>query len=201
MVEKTQSVAVPRRTPPRKSAHRWILSAIGLLLISVWILLENSPDIVSLPEVVPTRCDVIVVLGGEPNNRPKLASQLFQEGLAPVIIVSGTGDAGENAVKMARRGTPLDSMILEDESSTTFENARNTAPLLDHLHARRVILITSWFHARRARACFQHFRPKLNYTVVTTSRQSEYRYSDSSWAWQELAKTGYYWVRYGVRPL
>jgi len=50
----------------------------------------------------------------------------------------------------------------ENTSRNTYENARNTALLFDSLHLNReIILITSAFHMRRARACFN----KQGFTV------------------------------------
>lgn len=177
----------------------WAL--LGITLLFIWLLLEKSQQIVSLPNSKNPAGDVMVVLGGQATNRPRLAAQLFHEGAAPEIIVTGIGDGPANAFQLAARGVSLDHIQLEPNSNSTYENARNTAPMLDALHARKVILVTSWFHARRTRACFQHFRPNIEFITATTPGEWEYQYNKDSWAWKELLKTGVYWIRYGISPL
>jgi len=172
----------------------------GIFLLFAWYLLEKSQGIVSLPNTKIPVSDVMVVLGGQATNRPRLAAELFNEGLARQIIVTGIGDGPINAYQLAARGVPLDKIRLEPNSNSTYENARNTALILDELHAQRVIIVTSWFHARRARACFRHFRPNLEFIIATTPPEWEYLYSKDSWAWQEMLKIGFYWVRYGISP-
>jgi len=53
-------------------------------------------------------------------------------------------------------GVEAETILFETKSRNTHENARNTATLLNRLNIeRKVILITSAFHIRRAVACFE----------------------------------------------
>jgi uncharacterized SAM-binding protein YcdF (DUF218 family) len=45
------------------------------------------------------------------------------------------------------------------------ENAKFTAPMLDKIGAKRVILVTNWFHAPRALAIFLKYQPGREFVV------------------------------------
>ena len=45
------------------------------------------------------------------------------------------------------------------------ENAKFTKPLLDKLGAKRVILVTNWFHTPRSLAIFRNYQPGREFTV------------------------------------
>ena len=88
--------------------------------------------------------------------RPERAAELFKEHAAPRIIVSGFGDCEINRRILLKAGVPANAIQLEDRSRTTRENAGFTIQLLRAENVHRVILVTSWYHSRRALACFEH---------------------------------------------
>lgn len=122
-----------------------------------------------------------VVLGGiigygqEPSDQIHLngnserleeAISLYHAGLIRRIIFSGgSGALGKGEIKEAEvlrefiieRGVAPDDLILEANSSNTYQNARETALILDKMDfkERSVILITSAFHMPRALRCFK----------------------------------------------
>jgi uncharacterized SAM-binding protein YcdF (DUF218 family) len=110
----------------------------------------------------PVKADTIVLLGGEWVYRPKHTLELYEQQLAPDIIVSGQGDA--NAIKrwLTAQGVPGSAIKVEGKSLNTMQNAEFTVPLLRERNARRVILVTSWFHSRRAVACFEKVARRSN---------------------------------------
>ncbi len=83
------------------------------------------------------RIDKIVIAGGNPNI-------VFKERKESLAI-------RDYLVKM---GIPSGDILVEDESRNTYENAANTAELLG-ADGRKIILVTSGFHVRRAKACFE----------------------------------------------
>ena len=112
--------------------------------------------------VVPERlqpADLILVLGGDGPPRAARAVALFQAGLAPRVLVSGRGDCTGIRDAIVAGGVPAGSITLECASRSTYENAAFSAPLLGRLQPRRVLLVTSWFHLRRALACFDAAAP------------------------------------------
>jgi uncharacterized SAM-binding protein YcdF (DUF218 family) len=151
------------------------------------------------------RGDVIVVLGGGSGERPVRAAELFRAGAAARILVSGAGDADGNRLLLMHRGVPSAAITLEPDSRTTRENAQLSIPLLRSIGAKKVILVTSWYHSRRALRCFQHYAPDLDFSSCP-SRQGIDR---AEWSQSHLrrriraeyVKIVGYWFYYGVCPL
>jgi uncharacterized SAM-binding protein YcdF (DUF218 family) len=88
------------------------------------------------------------------------AAQLYQAGKAPLLLLSGGSaahlrpEAEEMAEILAIMGVPEAAMLLEGHSRNTYENALYSAQLLQQRAVRRVLLVTSAFHMRRAEAVF-----------------------------------------------
>lgn len=121
----------------------------------------------------------IVVLGGTlqpglaPRKGPELAdssdrllhaARLFRAGKAPLVVASGgrfpwsrreRSEAAEMADLLAEWGVPREAILLEERSATTSENASEMARLLGARGVRRVLLVTSSLHMRRAIASFR----------------------------------------------
>ena len=148
--------------------------------------------------------DVIVVLGGGVHERPEHAAELFQQHAAPRIIVSGAGDDEINRTILLRDGVPTSAIQLESQSKTTAENAQFTIKLLRQQKVHRVILVTSWYHARRAQKTFEHYAPEIQFY----SRPAYFAFDRAEWKpkgngkriWLEFLKLPGYWLRYGVNP-
>jgi uncharacterized SAM-binding protein YcdF (DUF218 family) len=161
---------------------------------------------------------VLVVLGGRPD-RADRAAELFKQGDAPKVLVSGLGDNASNKNTLEQNGVPKAAIILEPKSHTTRENAEFSIAILRQMGAKRVILVTSWYHSRRALMCFEHYAPDIQFY----SRPSYFGYvgeaqgaggkekekSEQKVEWKQVrhyANSEYYkllgyWVCYGVFPL
>jgi uncharacterized SAM-binding protein YcdF (DUF218 family) len=139
-----------------------ILLALGLLLLITAFTGFFFPQQVLTVDSGPVTGDVLVVLGGTPD-RPQRAAELFQAGEAPRIICSGIGDALANEAWLTNAGVPVSAISLEPQSHTTRENAKFSIALLRSLGAQRVIIVTTWYHSRRALACFEHYAPDLKF--------------------------------------
>jgi len=152
----------------------------------------------------PVKADVIVVLGGGSHERPERAAELFKEHAAPRIIISGLGDYEINRRRLMAAGVPANAIELEPQSRTTRENAQFTVKLLREQKQKRVILVTSWYHSRRAVACFRHYAPEIRFY----SRPSYFASARADWSHNrigprvrlEYAKLIGYWIRYGICP-
>jgi uncharacterized SAM-binding protein YcdF (DUF218 family) len=125
---------------------------------------------------VTPQADAIVVLGGatrgdthmgtlgdlnQQADRLVHATELYKAQRAPLLLLTGGAQAGERPEADLMRellmvmGVPQRAMLLERSSRTTFENAAYSAPLLQARGIRRILLVTSAFHMRRARALFE----------------------------------------------
>lgn len=123
--------------------------------------------------------DVIVTLGGAvaaprpPRVYPDLigaadrvwhAARLYQAGKAPFVIASGGTlpwkdgrfrEASAMETLLTSWGVPADSILKESSSANTYENATNTAEIVEERGFDRVLLVTSALHMRRALATFR----------------------------------------------
>ncbi|HUA69374.1 MAG TPA: YdcF family protein, partial [Candidatus Saccharimonadales bacterium] len=111
----------------------------------------------------PVNGDVMVVLGGGSRDRPERAVELFKEHAAPRVLVSGLGDCEINRQLLVAAGVPAHLIEMENQSRTTKENAIDAIKLLRQQRAHRVIIVTSWYHSRRALACFEHYGPDMQF--------------------------------------
>lgn len=148
------------------------------------------------------KADAIVVLGGG-DGRAERAAELYKQGAAPKIIVSGFGDCERNAQTIERRGVPREAITREPDSKSTLENAKMSIPILRQLGAQRVIIVTSWYHSRRGLACFEHLAPDLTFYSRPSyfdSRAQLKRIGRSELVNFEYVKILGYWVRNGVSP-
>lgn len=115
--------------------------------------------------------DAIVVLGcrvrpdGSASlalaRRARHAARLYQQGLAPVVITTGgvgahpPSEARAAADVLLAEGVPSARLVLEERSTSTEENAREAARLVD---GRRVLIVTDAYHTFRAERVFRrHF--------------------------------------------
>lgn len=110
------------------------------------------------PSRPPQPADAVVVLGAPLgpllDERVRAGVRLWREGLAPLICLTGYGEASDMARHAASLGVPGSAIVVEPSARNTAENARRTAALL--LPARpRVWVVTQPFHLRRAAFWFR----------------------------------------------
>ena len=190
--------------------RKWFLK-ISLVLVAFFLLLAAAailfPQWFLCVDGGPVKGDVIVVLGGGSHERPERAAELFRERVAPRIIVSGLGDCTINRRLLIEAGVPSGAIEMENQSRTTKENAQFTVKLLrkpDSLPAKRVIVVTSWYHSRRALACFRHYAPDIQFysrpSYFAYARADEARKGIANRIRLEYFKLPGYWIRYGIRP-
>jgi uncharacterized SAM-binding protein YcdF (DUF218 family) len=195
-----------------------------LLALGAWFF----PQKVLTVDSGPVKADALVVLGGI-SDRAERAAELFKQGESPKIIVSGKGDCVSNEKLLEKDGVTNAAIILECKSRTTRENAEFSIPLLRQIGAHRVIIVTSWYHSRRALACFEHYAPDIKFysrpsyfgyvgkqqdrgsaphptlSPVEAERvraaQRAERKAQNGYVKSEYLKLLGYWVCYGVCPL
>ncbi|MGN0773994.1 MAG: YdcF family protein [Candidatus Ventricola sp.] len=111
--------------------------------------------------------DAILLLGYELDGQDRAAQELCQrvqaaasayvQGQSRVIVACGGAAPGHDiteAAVMARllreAGVPEAAVVLEDQSQNTMENMRFAAQKLGGAKGRRVLVVTSDYHLRRA---------------------------------------------------
>ena len=108
------------------------------------------------------KSDVIIVLGGEyKGERTKKAVELYKLGYAPTIILSDGTDlswrtkAVNEMYDLARLlEIPASSIVKEEESRSTFENAIFSRQLLINKGWKSAIVVTTSWHTRRTKSTF-----------------------------------------------
>jgi uncharacterized SAM-binding protein YcdF (DUF218 family) len=111
--------------------------------------------------------DVIAVLGAaqydgrpSPQLRARLdqAVVLYEEGVAPVVFVTGGKQEGDRFTEaeasrdyLVRQGVPATAILLESEGSSTWESLQNMSGVLGPLGLDDVIIVTDPYHSLRAK--------------------------------------------------
>jgi len=128
---------------------------------------------------------IVVVSGGQTQSRAAKGIDLYKEGYAPKIIFSGAAldDGPSNAFAMRdlalSEGVPAKSILIDEKSQNTYENAVNSKTILDELQAKKIILVTSPYHQRRANQTFEKVLGS-NYEIIGVSAYDD-RWSKSQW--------------------
>jgi uncharacterized SAM-binding protein YcdF (DUF218 family) len=176
---------------------------VALLLVMLVFVACFFPQEIMTVDSGAAKAGVIIILGGGSNERPLRAAELFKEQAAPRIIISGEGDDEINRQILIQAGIPAAAIQVEGKSRTTCENAEFSIKLMHAEKIHSAILVTSWYHSRRALKTFEHFGPGLKFY----SRPSYFAYARKDWSrlfarhiYWEYAKLPGYWVRYGVNP-
>lgn len=109
------------------------------------------------------RADAIVVVsGGDTEARVQEALELYDNGWAPKLIVSGAAQdisGPSNAVAMQQQaieaGVPATAIIIDESARNTSQNASESAELARVNDVRNIIVVTSPYHLTRATLVFE----------------------------------------------
>ena len=178
--------------------RRLVIVLAGLVLVPVIILVAFPFSLLCVTSPLQS-ADAIVVLGGEPGARAKHAATLVTNGLAPRVFVSGLGDCQTMRDVLIKHGVRTNLIELECDARTTQENALFTVQLLRAQKCRRVILVTSWFHSRRALSSFRKYAPEIEFLSAPVPKTEPWQFERGQIA-SEYLKTLAYALRYGIWP-
>lgn len=131
----------------------------------------------------PAQSDVIVVLGDDnyPGDRAFHAAELYRSGMAPVIVASGrmlrpnAGMADLIEHDLQSFGVPASSIVkFSHRAATTQEEAEALSGLIASRGWKRVLLVTSNYHTRRALFIFERVMPAKVSVLVSGARDSDF---------------------------
>jgi uncharacterized SAM-binding protein YcdF (DUF218 family) len=129
------------------------------------------------------RSDALIVLSDDNfyADRVTRAAELFRLGMAPVVVASGrrlrpyAGIAELMEHDLMERGVPKNAVLrVPHMSDNTREEAEALWPVVEGHHWRRVIVVTSNSHTRRARYIFKRVFPVTVGVQVAPARDFEY---------------------------
>jgi uncharacterized SAM-binding protein YcdF (DUF218 family) len=141
--------------------------------------------------------DAILMLGDDnySGDRATRAAELFHEGMAPVIVASGrmlrpyAGIAELEAKDLEARGVASEAIVRLDQRA---ENTRDEAGALRNLVVgrrwKRVLLVTSNYHTRRAGYIFRKVFPPDVAVMVVAARDVDFD-PDHWWETRQGRKT------------
>jgi uncharacterized SAM-binding protein YcdF (DUF218 family) len=127
---------------------------------------EDAEAIVVLSGFVrpPDKTLSEAVLGENTFLRCMEAAKLYRQGKPCLVVVSGgklNSPLKEQTFAevmgefLQTQGVAAEDILKEENSQTTYENARNTAALLKERGIKKIALVTSATHMRRSEACFR----------------------------------------------
>lgn len=171
------------------------LAAAGAAAHPLWLAAIGG-FLVKAGEPVPS--DAILVLAGDSyGHRVLKAGELVRQGFASKALVSGTpGYYGMHECDLAiafavRRGFPESYFIpVRHISHSTEEEAQNVLPELRRRGVRKLLIVTSDYHTRRAGAIFRASAPDLS--IAVTAARDEFFTPGGWWKTRQGRKTVYF---------
>ncbi len=145
--------------------------------------------------------DAIVVLGGDDfGNRIIRAAELQHQGYAPFVVVSGPptllGHESDNTIEYARRkGYPVSIFHpVENDLNSTRSESKFLGKYLKAHNIRKILLVTSNYHTRRAAKLMRTENPRLD-VIVTPAPDPNFTPS-TWWKTRDGKKTFLYeWLK------
>jgi uncharacterized SAM-binding protein YcdF (DUF218 family) len=141
------------------------------------------------------KADALIVLSDDNfyADRATRAAELFREGKAPVVVASGrrlrpnAGIAELMEHDLVERGVPKEKILrFAHDADSTQEEAEALGKLARTKKWRKVIVVTSNYHTRRARYIFRRVFPQDIETRVASARDGEF---DPEHWWEKRTAT------------
>ena len=169
------STEIVHRIPPKTARDfrseflRWTITAIitgiaaaillgGSLVAAIYLSARDSSHVTA---------DAIIVMGaaqfnGTPSEvlqaRLDTAYQAWDDGLAPIIIVTGGKQPGDayteseaSQMYLIDRGVPEDAILLENEGSNSADSLAHAAVIAKANNIHNVLIVSDGFHLFRSR--------------------------------------------------
>jgi uncharacterized SAM-binding protein YcdF (DUF218 family)/glycosyltransferase involved in cell wall biosynthesis len=192
------------------------IAAVALIL---YLLIFQSPLVWWMAEPLrivdpPRASDAIVVFaggvgesgraGGGVQERIAKAVELYHEGVAPNLIISSgyvftLREAEVMKAIAAANGVPSSAIVLEESAADTYQNVVFTHRILTDRNWRRIALVSSPYHMRRALMTWRKVAPEIE--VIATPPAASQFYAHARGAspeqirglLQEYVGIVYYW--------
>ena len=169
----------------RRAGRRRLRARVSILLVAAIMLLLMVSRAEWLPWIgewlvspdAPEPADLIVVLGGDFwGQRVVRAAELGVQGYAPHVMISGPDyvwhgtpvPEGEMAINfLLGKGYPRELFwAFPHHAASTIEEAKLLAREFKLLRVKRVLIVTSNYHSRRASLVFHALLPSLQIRVI-----------------------------------
>lgn len=169
--------------------RRW---AFLLMLFLAVLFLAGSARLLEVND--PQKSDVIVVLAGETDARPRRGLELLSEGYAPEMFLDApvariydryATDIAQNYLRSAAGSRKAE--VCPVYGLSTKAEVEDVKNCLQKTGAHTVLLVTSDYHTRRALTIFRHQDPGRQYSIAAAYDDREF--GVEWWQHREWAKT------------
>lgn len=169
-----------------------LLAIGGVWLIGSVLSVDDLKTCKNGPDATVAHCQsadaIIAISGGDTDARTREAVTLYKQGWAPNLVLSGAAQdkSGQsNAAAMEgqalRAGVPPEAIILDEQATDTAGNAAGLKPIARQHSLKRVILVTSPYHQRRASVEFEHVLGKEITIINHPTPEDRYWQPDQWW--------------------
>jgi hypothetical protein len=177
--------------PLTKRRLVWALGGLLTVMLAVFAADAGGWLVVDAPQ--PS--DVILVLAGETDRRPARALELLDHGYGRRVVIDVPAAAriyDSNQVQLAEKyiqGLPQGASvrICPIEGLSTREEAHDVEKCLAREDGRRVLIVTSEFHTRRAISIFRHEVRGRSFSVAAARDGTQF--GTRWWTHRQWAKT------------
>lgn len=168
---------------------------LGCVLEGAFLVEGRVPTAESLPSA-----DAIVLLGGGMGLNERLgetpemwtsadrvwfAARLYRAGKAPRIVATGGGVDASTRPLLADFGVPSDALVFGEEPRNTEEEAK----ALQVLGYKRILLVTSAWHMRRALLMFSKYAPQIEVVPAPTDFEAQTLLGGERWRFSDFCPT------------
>ena len=147
-----------------------VLSAIGALGFL------GFGYIVSFHAAPPVQSDVIIVLGGDSGRRVKHGAALYKEGYGARVVLTGIdrrfyrkGHLNWRERRMKALGVPLNAVLVDTRSETTWDEAVNSSALMKQRGWRTALVVSDPPHMLRLKKTWEAAFEGTDQTFVLTA--------------------------------
>ena len=169
-----------------------IILVVGFVLLTPHVLsVDDIKDCSGPQQTSGSKCapvDVIVAIsGGDTDARAREAVSLYKQGWAQYIIFSGAAEDKQgtsNAAAMANlaisQRVPASAILLDEYSENTADNASQVRSIVQKNGFKRIILVTSPYHQRRASIEFNRRVGDIA-TIINHPTSTDRFWSPTTW--------------------
>jgi hypothetical protein len=178
---------------PSTHRNRTSLLLCACLLAVVIVIAARAGKMLVID--APERSDVIVVLAGETDRRPQKALALLAQGYAPKVVIDVPAneriyefsqlDLAKKYIADLPQAASLS--VCPTRGLSTKEETHAVEQCLSRDADRRVLIVTSDYHTRRALDVFHHEIPGRTFSVAAA--RDPIQFEINWWAHRQWAKT------------
>jgi len=139
---------------------------------------DSITDFIFVDNVI-TQSDIILIPGGSHPQLAEKAAELYRQGMAKYILVSGhanpnipdySSEADYLKSIAISMGVPSEAIVCEHKASNTFENAEFSLALIKSkgLNVEKAIIVCKAFHSRRSLLTYEYVFPNETKFLVST---------------------------------